>query len=175
MRWWAFPAATSTSSRASPAPTSLTSVTGWERLSPAYEIIGTKDTPGARSSSTWPLRSFRGRVQRCTAWWIPRREWPVSFAERQKKPGHRRRTFRRRYTFAGWNKPYQTVLSVMPAHVQRDLDVGAKGMYKMEPVVADGGEVIIYAPHIHEFSVVHGKYIKRDRLSCTRLFCKTTR
>jgi hypothetical protein len=39
--------------------------------------------------------------------------------------------------------------------------VGDKGMYKLEPVVADGGEVIIYAPHIHEFSVVHGKYIKQ--------------
>ena len=30
----------------------------------------------------------------------------------------------------------------------------------MEPVIADGGEVIIYAPHIHEFSVVHGKVIR---------------
>ena len=25
-----------------------------------------------------------------------------------------------------------------------------KCMYKLEPVVADGGELIIYAPHIHE-------------------------
>ena len=25
---------------------------------------------------------------------------------------------------------------------------GAKGFYKLEPVVADGGEVILYAPHI---------------------------
>jgi len=37
--------------------------------------------------------------------------------------------------------------------------VGAKGMYKTEPVIADGGEVIIYAPHIKEISVVHGKLI----------------
>jgi hypothetical protein len=29
-------------------------------------------------------------------------------------------------------------------------------MYKMEPVIADGGEVIIYAPHIDRFSVTHG-------------------
>ncbi|HSD85401.1 MAG TPA: hypothetical protein VLG46_16175, partial [Anaerolineae bacterium] len=39
--------------------------------------------------------------------------------------------------------------------------VGAKGMYKMEPVVADGGELIIYAPHIKEISVVHGALIKQ--------------
>jgi hypothetical protein len=31
----------------------------------------------------------------------------------------------------------------------------------MEPVIADGGEVIIYAPHIREFSVVHGKIIRQ--------------
>jgi hypothetical protein len=32
-------------------------------------------------------------------------------------------------------------------------------MYKMEPVVADGGEVIIYAPHISEISYTHGAII----------------
>jgi nickel-dependent lactate racemase len=55
--------------------------------------------------------------------------------------------------------PYQTVLSVMPL-MYNEIWTGAKGMYKMEPVVADGGEVIIYAPHIREFSVVHGAYIR---------------
>ena len=33
----------------------------------------------------------------------------------------------------------------------------AKGMYKIEPVIADGGEVVIYAPHIDEVSYTHGK------------------
>ena len=31
----------------------------------------------------------------------------------------------------------------------------AKGFYKVEPVVADGGEVVIYAPHIAEISAMH--------------------
>ena len=44
-------------------------------------------------------------------------------------------------------KPFQRVLSIMPP-IYRDLWTGAKGMYKLEPVVADGGEVVIYAPHI---------------------------
>lgn len=57
-------------------------------------------------------------------------------------------------------KPYQTVLSVMPA-MYSEIWTGAKGMYKLEPVIADGGEVIIYAPHIHEFSAVHGKYLRQ--------------
>jgi lactate racemase len=54
--------------------------------------------------------------------------------------------------------PYRQVLSVMP-HLYDDIWTGAKGMYKMEPVVADGGEVIIYAPHITEISYTHGKVL----------------
>lgn len=56
-------------------------------------------------------------------------------------------------------KPYRRVLSVLP-EMYDEIWVGAKGMYKMEPAIADGGEVIIYAPHIHEFSVAHGKVIR---------------
>jgi nickel-dependent lactate racemase len=37
-----------------------------------------------------------------------------------------------------------------------DIWTAAKGMYKMEPAIADGGEVIIYAPHIDEVSYTHG-------------------
>jgi hypothetical protein len=33
-------------------------------------------------------------------------------------------------------------------------------MYKLEPVVADGGELIIYAPHLHEISITHGRLIE---------------
>jgi hypothetical protein len=36
---------------------------------------------------------------------------------------------------------------------------GAKAMYKLEPAVALGGEVIIYAPHLNVVSRVHGKFI----------------
>jgi nickel-dependent lactate racemase len=56
-------------------------------------------------------------------------------------------------------RPYRQVLSVLP-EMYDEIWVGAKGMYKLEPVVADGGEVIIYAPHIHEISVVHGRLIR---------------
>ena len=55
-------------------------------------------------------------------------------------------------------RPYRRVLSVMP-RLYDDLWTGAKGMYKMEPAVADGGEVVIYAPHISEVSYSHGKIL----------------
>jgi nickel-dependent lactate racemase len=53
-------------------------------------------------------------------------------------------------------KPFRRVLSVMPEGYE-DMWTAAKGMYKLEPAVADGGEVVIYAPHITEFSYAHGE------------------
>ncbi|UCH09784.1 MAG: DUF2088 domain-containing protein [Fidelibacterota bacterium] len=56
-------------------------------------------------------------------------------------------------------KPYRRVLSRAP-EMYDDLWTGGKCMYKLEPVVADGGELIIYAPHITEVSVTHGEIIE---------------
>jgi nickel-dependent lactate racemase len=58
------------------------------------------------------------------------------------------------------DKPYQSILSRAPL-MYDDLWTGGKCMYKMEPVVADGGELIIYAPHIIEISVTHGQIIEQ--------------
>ena len=55
-------------------------------------------------------------------------------------------------------RPFHKVLSA-PAEMYDDLWTGAKAMYKTEPAIADGGEVIIYAPHITEVSYTHGKLI----------------
>ena len=57
-------------------------------------------------------------------------------------------------------RAFHTVLSCAPP-MYDELWVGGKCMYKLEPVVADGGELIIYAPHIHEISVTHGAFIER--------------
>lgn len=56
------------------------------------------------------------------------------------------------------SKPYQRVLSCAPS-MYDELWTGAKAMYKLEPAMAIGGEVIIYAPHLDTVSHVHGKYI----------------
>ena len=58
------------------------------------------------------------------------------------------------------DKPYKRVLAVMP-ELYDDIWTAAKGMYKMESVIADGGEVIVYAPHIDEVSYTHGEAIDR--------------
>lgn len=52
------------------------------------------------------------------------------------------------------HEPFQRVISVMPTRYD-DIWTAAKGFYKLEPAVADGGEVIIYAPHVTEVSETH--------------------
>jgi nickel-dependent lactate racemase len=50
--------------------------------------------------------------------------------------------------------PVERVLSLV-APRYADLWTGAKGFYKVEPVVADGGEVVLYAPHIAQIAAMH--------------------
>ncbi len=57
-------------------------------------------------------------------------------------------------------RPFRRVLS-LPSTMYDDLWTAAKAMYKTEPVIADGGEVIIYAPHLTEVSYTHGELIDR--------------
>ena len=57
------------------------------------------------------------------------------------------------------DRPVESVLARAP-EMYDELWVAAKCMYKMEPVVADGGELIIYAPHLREISVTHGDVIR---------------
>ncbi len=56
--------------------------------------------------------------------------------------------------------PYKKVLGIAPP-IYEDIWVAGKVMYKHEPIIADGGEVIIYAPHVKEISFVHGKEIRK--------------
>ncbi len=67
--------------------------------------------------------------------------------------------------------PFHTVLSCA-SPMYDEIWVGAKAMYKLEPVLAEGGELILYAPHIHEVSVVHGKFIRQVGYHCRDYFLK---
>lgn len=69
------------------------------------------------------------------------------------------------------DRPFHTVLSCAPP-MYDELWVAGKCMYKLEPVVADGGELIIYAPHLHEVSVTHGEHIRRIGYHCRDYFLK---
>jgi nickel-dependent lactate racemase len=69
------------------------------------------------------------------------------------------------------DRPFKTVLSCAPP-MYAELWTGGKCMYKLEPVLADGGELIIYAPHISEISVTHGRLIEQVGYHCRDYFLK---
>jgi nickel-dependent lactate racemase len=50
--------------------------------------------------------------------------------------------------------PVRRVLSIVPA-MYHDMWTAAKGFYKVEPIVADGGQVVLYAPHVREIAATH--------------------
>jgi lactate racemase len=57
-------------------------------------------------------------------------------------------------------RPYKTVLGRAPA-MYDEIWTAGKVMYKLEQVVADGGRLIIYAPHVREISRTWGEVIEK--------------
>jgi len=67
------------------------------------------------------------------------------------------------------DRPCKRVLGIAP-EMYDDLWVAGKVMYKLEPVVADGGELVIYAPHITEVSYTHGHVLDKVGYHCLDYF-----
>jgi len=68
-------------------------------------------------------------------------------------------------------KPFKKILSCAPP-MYDELWTAGKCMYKLEPVLADGGELIIYAPHLKEVCVTHGSHIEGIGYHCRDYFLK---
>ncbi len=67
--------------------------------------------------------------------------------------------------------PFHTIVSCAPP-MYDELWTAGKCMYKLEPVLADGGELIIYAPHLKEICVSHGRHIESIGYHCRDYFLK---
>jgi lactate racemase len=57
-------------------------------------------------------------------------------------------------------RPYRRVIASCPDRYP-DFWLAGKGMYKCEGAVADGGELVIFAPHVETFSDSHAQVIER--------------
>jgi hypothetical protein len=60
----------------------------------------------------------------------------------------------------------------MPSPIYEDLWTAAKAMYKTEPAIASGGEVVIFAPHLTEVSYTHGHLIDQVGYHVLEYFTK---
>jgi nickel-dependent lactate racemase len=61
-----------------------------------------------------------------------------------------------RYT----DRKYKTVVALLDPHYD-EMWVGGKASYKLGAIVEDGGELIIYAPHLTKLSETHGALIEK--------------
>lgn len=61
-----------------------------------------------------------------------------------------------RYT----ERKYQRVVALLDPHYD-ELWVGGKASYKLGAIIEDGGELIIYAPHLTKISETHGALIEK--------------
>jgi len=77
----------------------------------------------------------------------------------------------RKVHIAHKEKPFKMILSCAPP-MYDELWTAGKCMYKLEPVLADGGELIIYAPHLREVCVTHGSHIEEVGYHCRDYFLK---
>ncbi len=122
----------------------------------SYKVIGTKDTPVRRVIDR--AAGFIDRPKLCFSMVVKGEGLAGLFAGTPEEAFEAAASLSARLHIRWVDKPYRRVLSVMPK-MYDDIWTAAKGMYKLEPAIADGGEVVIYAPHIDEISYTHGRLI----------------
>lgn len=57
-------------------------------------------------------------------------------------------------------RKYRRIIALLDEHLE-DMWVGGKASYRLGPIIEEGGELIIYAPHMKSVSDVHGELIKK--------------
>jgi lactate racemase len=122
----------------------------------SYDVIGTKYTPVRRVIDR--AASFIDRPKLCFSMVVKGEGLAGLYAGTPEEAYDAAAELSSKLHIVWVDKPFKRVLSVMPK-LYDDIWTGAKGMYKLEPAVADGGEVIIYAPHIDEISYTHGRHM----------------
>jgi nickel-dependent lactate racemase len=57
-------------------------------------------------------------------------------------------------------RKYARVVALLDEHYD-EMWVGGKASYKLGAIIEEGGELLIYAPHLHSLSETHGRLIER--------------
>lgn len=70
-----------------------------------------------------------------------------------------------RYQAKFVDQQYQTVVAVLSPKYP-EIWTGGKGSYKLQGIVADGGSLILYAPHLHSVSASWGEQIEQVGYHC---------
>lgn len=122
----------------------------------SYEVIGTKHTPVRRVIDR--AASFIDQPKLCFSMVVKGEALAGLYIGSPEEAWEAASNLSSQFHINWVEKPFKRVLSVMPK-MYADIWTASKGMYKLEPAIADGGEVIIYAPHIDEISHTHGNIL----------------
>jgi nickel-dependent lactate racemase len=122
----------------------------------SYELIGTKHTPVRRVIDR--AATFIERPKLCFSMVVKGESLAGLYIGAPEEAWEAASDLSSQLHIVWVEKPYRRVLSVMPK-LYSDIWTASKGMYKLEPAIEDGGEVIVYAPHIDEISYSHGRVI----------------
>jgi nickel-dependent lactate racemase len=122
----------------------------------SYDVIGTKYTPVRRVIDR--AAGFINRPKLCFSMVVKREALAGLYTGTPEQAYDAAADLSSKLHIKWVDKPFHRVLSMMP-RMYDDIWTAAKGMYKLEPAIADGGEVIIYAPHIDEISYTHGRQL----------------
>ncbi len=135
----------------------------------SYDIIGTRDTPVRRviHRATELIRKPHSLLAPIVT---PERVAGI-FCGRTVKTWRAATEMSAQRHIVWLEKPVRRALAILP-EMYDDLWTGAKGMYKLEPAIEDGGEVVLFAPHMTEVSKVHGKLIEEMGYHCRDYFVK---
>ncbi|MGH9752437.1 MAG: lactate racemase domain-containing protein [Blastocatellia bacterium] len=122
----------------------------------SYEVIGTKYTPVRRVIDR--AASFIKLPKLCFSMVVKGEEMAGLYIGSPEEAYEEAATLSSQIHINWVERPFKRALSVMP-RMYDDIWTASKGMYKLEPAIEDGGEVIIYAPHIDEISYTHGRIL----------------
>ena len=122
------------------------------------EINGTKDTPVRKVIDI--ASSFIKTPKICFSFVIKDKRLSGLFIGKPEEAWSKAADLSGRINIIYKDKPFKKVLGIAPK-MYDDLWTAGKVMYKLENIVEDGGELIIYAPHIEEVSYTHGKIIDK--------------
>jgi nickel-dependent lactate racemase len=122
----------------------------------SYEVIGTKYTPVRRVIDR--AASFINLQKLCFSMVVKGEELVGLYIGSPEDAYEEAAGLSSQIHIKWVERPFKRVLSVMP-RMYDDIWTASKGMYKLEPAIEEGGEVIIYAPHIDEISYTHGRVL----------------
>lgn len=122
------------------------------------EINGTKDTPVRKVIDI--ASSFIKIPKLCFSLVVRNKKLSGLFIGKPEEAWSKAADLSSKLNIIYKDKPFKKVLGIAPK-MYDDLWTAGKVMYKLENVVENGGELIIYAPHITEVSYTHGKIIDK--------------